>query len=84
MVVFLSFRQNYIKGYAGGIKILLTIALFIGMSLASQLIVEVIAHAQRNSHEDARGICADGTYFPNNRRNKGGSISERLVEILCR
>ena len=35
-------------------------------SMASQLIEEVIAHAQRDSLEDAREICADGTYFPNN------------------
>ena len=37
-------------------------------SVASQLIEEVIAHAQSDSLEDARGICADGTYFPNNLR----------------
>ena len=35
-------------------------------SVASQLIEEVTAHAQSDSLEDARGICADGTYFPNN------------------
>jgi len=35
-------------------------------SVASQLIEEVTAHAQRDSLEDAREICADGTYFPNN------------------
>ena len=34
-------------------------------SVASQLIEEVTAHAQSNSLEDAREICADGTYFPN-------------------
>ena len=38
-------------------------------SLASQLIEEVTAHAQSDSLEDAREICADGTYFPNNLRN---------------
>ena len=32
-------------------------------SLASQLIEEVTAHAQSDSLEDARVICADGTYF---------------------
>jgi len=32
------------------------------------LIEEVTAHAQRDSLEDAREICADGTYFPNNLR----------------
>jgi len=35
---------------------------------ASQLIEEVTAHAQSDSLEDAREICADGTYFPNNLR----------------
>jgi hypothetical protein len=38
------------------------------MSVASQLIEEVTAHAQRDSREDAREICADCTYFPNNLR----------------
>jgi len=37
-------------------------------SVASQLIEDVIAHAQSDSLEDAREICADGTYFPNNLR----------------
>ena len=36
--------------------------------LASQLIEEVTAHEQSDSLEDAREICADGTYFPNNLR----------------
>jgi len=35
-------------------------------SVASQLIEEVTAHVQSDSLEDAREICADGTYFPNN------------------
>ena len=35
-------------------------------SLDSQLIEEVTAHAHSDSLEDARKICADGTYFPNN------------------
>jgi len=39
-------------------------------SVASQLIEEVTAHAQSDSLEDAREICADGTYFPNNLRIK--------------
>jgi len=40
-------------------------------SVASQLIEEVTAHAQSYSLEDAREICVDGTYFPNNlRKNK--------------
>ena len=38
-------------------------------SVPSQLIKEDTAHAQRDSFEDAREICADGTYFPNNLRN---------------
>ena len=37
-------------------------------SVASQLIQEVAAHAQSNSLDDAREICADGTYFPNKLR----------------
>jgi len=37
-------------------------------SVASQLIEEVTAHAQSDSFADAREICADGTYFPNNLR----------------
>jgi len=37
-------------------------------SVASQLVEEVTAHAQSNNLEDAREICADGTYFPNNLR----------------
>ena len=35
-------------------------------SVASQLVEEVTAYAQSDSLEDAREICADGTYFPNN------------------
>jgi len=35
-------------------------------SVASQLIEEVTAHAQRDVFEVAREICADGIYFPNN------------------
>jgi len=34
-------------------------------SVASHLIEEVTAHAQSESLEDAREICADGTHFPN-------------------
>ena len=37
-------------------------------SVASQLIEEVTAHAQSDSLEDAREICADGTCFPYNLR----------------
>jgi len=36
--------------------------------VASQLIDEVTVHEQSDSLEDAREICADGTYFPNNLR----------------
>ena len=36
------------------------------MSVASQLLEEVTAHAQSDSLKDAREIYADGTYFPNN------------------
>ena len=36
------------------------------VSVASQLIEEVTAHAQRDNLEDAQEICTDGTYFPNN------------------
>ena len=38
-------------------------------SVASELIEEVTAHVQSNSLEDAREICADGTYFLSNLRN---------------
>jgi len=37
-------------------------------SVASQLIEEVTAHVQSDSLEDARDICADGTYFPKSLR----------------
>ena len=37
-------------------------------SVTSQLIEEVTTHAQSDSLEDAREICADGTYFPNSPR----------------
>jgi len=37
-------------------------------SVASQLIGKVTAHVQRDSLEDVREICADGTYFLNLRR----------------
>ena len=47
------------------------------VSVASQLIEEVTAHAQSDSLEDAREICADGTYFPNNLRkyNSWGAVT---------
>jgi len=37
-------------------------------SVTSHLIEEVTAHAQSDNLEDAREICADGAYFPNNLR----------------
>ena len=43
--------------------------------VASQLVEEVTAHAQSGSLEDAREICADGTYFPNNLRIYGYLLS---------
>jgi len=36
--------------------------------VGSQLIEEVTTHAQSDSLENAREICADGTSFPNNLR----------------
>ena len=39
------------------------------VSVASQFIEEVTPRAQRDSLKDAREICADGTYFPNNLRS---------------
>jgi len=38
------------------------------VSVTSQLLEEVTAHAQSDSLEDAREICTHGTYFPNNLR----------------
>jgi len=46
-------------------------------SVSSQLIAEVTAYAQSDSLEDAREICADGTYFPNNLRT-----SAKLPQFL--
>jgi len=37
-------------------------------SVACQVVEEATAHVQSDSLEDAREICADGTYFPNNVR----------------
>ena len=48
-------------------------------SVASQLIQEVTAHAQSDSLEDARGICANDTYFPNNQRIMSFHISALSV-----
>jgi len=47
---------------------------------------EVTAHAQSDSVEDAREICADGTYFPNNLRKWNWSFTAtancQSVEVL--
>jgi len=43
------------------------------VSVASQLIEEVTARAQNDCLEDAREICADGTYFLNNLRISQGN-----------
>ena len=51
-------------------------------SLSSQLIEEVTAHAQRDSLEDAREICADGTYFPNNLRTNKCTLSQYGVSTI--
>ena len=50
-------------------------------SVASQLIEEVTAHALRDNLEDAREICADGTYFPNNLRNSYLQRNYHYTEI---
>jgi len=47
------------------------------VSVASQLIEEVTAHAQRESLDDAREICADGTYFPNNLRTTSTTYTDK-------
>jgi len=52
-------------------------------SEASQLMEEVTAHAQSDSLEDAREICADGTYFPNNLRNSYSPSKLSLVFIAA-
>jgi hypothetical protein len=44
------------------------------------LIEEVTAHAQNDRLKDAREICADGTYLPNNLRIY--SSNEALVSCL--
>jgi len=55
-------------------------------AVASQLIEEVTAHEQCDSLEDAREICADGTYFPNNLRKFFGcktKVSHRRHSCNC-
>jgi len=46
-------------------------------SVASQLIEEATAPAQSDSLEDAREICADGTYFPNNLHTSGRNPTDQ-------
>ena len=53
-------------------------------SVASQLIEEVTAHAQSDSMKDARGICADGTYFPNNLRTCKVAVKPTELQLVLR
>ena len=50
-------------------------------SVTSQLIEEVTAHAQSDSLQDAREICADGTYFPNNLRIYRVILSSLVISL---
>ena len=50
-------------------------------SVASQLIEEVTAQAQRDILEDAREICADGTYFPNILRKWNLPATEKIRSL---
>jgi len=56
-------------------------------SVASQLTEEVTAHAQSDNLEDAREICADGTYFPNNLRISAtyplSFVQTKSISIEC-
>jgi len=47
------------------------------------LIEEVTAHVQRDSLEDAREICADGTYFLNNLRILVSSVGSFFSYPAC-
>jgi len=51
-------------------------------SVASQLPEEVTEHVQSDSLEDAREICTDATYFPNNLRNYNLTLRINVV-FLC-
>jgi len=51
-------------------------------SVASQLMEEVIAHAQSDSLEDAREICADSIYFPNSLRTIWVTVGLRRKAVL--
>jgi len=50
-------------------------------SVASQLMDEVTVHAQSESLEDAREICADGTYFPNNLRTSTSLTHSQPISL---
>jgi len=50
------------------------------VSVASQLIEEVTVHTQSDSLEDAREICAYGTYFPNNLHTSLGTFPSKSVQ----
>jgi hypothetical protein len=50
-------------------------------SVASQLMEEVTAHAQSDSLEDAREICADGTYFLNNPHSNHVFLAGLLCQL---
>ena len=52
-------------------------------SVASQSIEEVTAHAQRDSLEDAREICADGTYIPNDLRTISEDTQRNYRTTSC-
>jgi len=54
-------------------------------SVAFKLIEVVTAHAQCDSLEDARELCADGTYFPNNLSILGKTVvSETFSQpVFC-
>jgi len=49
--------------------------------MASQLLEEVTAYAQSDGLEDAREICADGSYFPNNLRIIGCQACMQCVVL---
>ena len=51
-------------------------------SVATRLIEEVTAHAQSDSLEDAREICADGTYVQNNLRKFVSSLNHHVMETF--
>jgi len=51
-------------------------------SVTSQLLEEVTAHAQSDSIEDVREICADSTYFPNNLHIIGHTNCKRIQGVL--